>query len=1256
MTKDIKALLKDRYHGASSINGFYYQIIYSVLLGLELFQNQSSILTLEGIEDIDYNNIDSKCITDSKYMQVKYRKKEVTWTEFSKILKNFIKTYEVDKTRSFKIITNISFASTIENFRKSLKKRNKAKKKILQNDESVLSPQEIDNLFDLIEFEVISTNKIEELVLQKIFQQYKCNEELALIINKVLISNFTKTAIERGDITFLRLSKLCNQVLEATSTEEYNAYGNGLIEKVFWNTAADENFFYKGKTTQPGHIGLDLDIKREKWLKIIQESFYNNNTTILKAASGQGKTTLMFRYARDYGIEETTYIIRSILTETDAVRIIRYLETINKIGLKILVLIDDINRNTKFWSSLISKCQGLNIDFLLTIKEENWSNYVRYSDIQFEVVTPFLDKLEASDIFSLLKNKNLINKELSAYEEAYELLKEPKLLIEFLYLCTQGVMLKDKLQDQISNLNDDRYTSSKKKILRFVSLASVLGIELKVSDIIDFIPTDEDIESIIETLRNEFITITDKIITGFHQVRSQHLVEILHNDYLPILSTAKEIFKLLQTEQIYPFISNLLNKFPILYEDFLKEFKEFFKSFNLLKFNEIINAVYNTGIYNYINHNKNMIDEAYELIGFSALSLISYEIMPKREESGFDSIFNSFQNQGHFPKLKEITLKEKKIESGIEYVKRLLEYVSPVFHNNDYKAIGIFINWCEYVNSEISNWEKISENLIFIVDFSKINFDSLCHFTYGLYKYDKESYFSFIELNRNNLIDYLKYELECFLIDVSNEDISIQFVPILSDNDNKTNQAVPKLEKLYMIFPYLKKYNSNAKNILLGGLNPSVSNNEKSMISKYLIPEIDSKRNSELYRQMIMCKIPATFYNVQKFWFELRTISLKVLTMYGEYIELQYKGLNPKEEKLKNKNFDFLWIEIGKYLSHTPYIGQSKNNQFSLDFSLEKILHSDILNSWATSLDNFYRQYTAFANGKNDSIKLCLHNLKDVIYKFEDFHKFFSEYFSFVPDYFEQLSLKNKELEPYQKIYALLELRFILNEDRIIENPVSYIRNLRATKTKMKINTLNSCLSDIAQVCESILEENHLTYIPIVFECEKPENNFENVIEIIKTLSVIEEEVVSYYWLIPIYKGNRFNEFGYLISFTTIMKLKKDPEDFYWETFMPQEIPENIIDLIPNYRQIIENTNYDNIANSEATKMSEEFIKELGKFVAELPDKLQYEKLLKENYSRKIDEMKKELNTANKQLVRQVKRESERAWQLPTIMGNIERR
>lgn len=84
---------------------------------------------------------------------------------------------------------------------------------------------------------------------------------------------------------------------------------------------SDDNFYsrysyeelkteYKlGVDARPAHIRENLDIVREKWMRMINDKLNNNNIVVLKGASGQGKSSLAYRYLID-----NLYTLNQIIT------------------------------------------------------------------------------------------------------------------------------------------------------------------------------------------------------------------------------------------------------------------------------------------------------------------------------------------------------------------------------------------------------------------------------------------------------------------------------------------------------------------------------------------------------------------------------------------------------------------------------------------------------------------------------------------------------------------------------------------------------------------------------------------------------------------------------------------------------------------------------------------------------------------------------------------------------------------------------
>ena len=164
------------------------------------------------------------------------------------------------------------------------------------------------------------------------------------------ISQFIEWATVRKTVTKLDLIKLYVNFQEKTQRNiEFEAHSKSWVNKINWNEDNQPNDYFEGKKTRLGHIALGLDVKRQRWLDEIQGVFEKTNVCIIKEASGQGKSTLAFRFAHDYWIIDNIYKVNVVDSPEQAEQISNYFKTITELGLPIYILIDDINSDRRYF-------------------------------------------------------------------------------------------------------------------------------------------------------------------------------------------------------------------------------------------------------------------------------------------------------------------------------------------------------------------------------------------------------------------------------------------------------------------------------------------------------------------------------------------------------------------------------------------------------------------------------------------------------------------------------------------------------------------------------------------------------------------------------------------------------------------------------------------------------------------------------------------------------------------------------------------
>lgn len=291
--------------------------------------------------------------------------------------------------------------------------------------------------------------------------------------------------------------------------------------------------YYRGVNARYEHVMADLDVPRPFKLKQIAKAMDERHVVVLHAASGQGKSTLAYRYMRQELPDAQRYSIRSVQDRTHADKIALALEGwANAIEEPIVVFVDVSPRDVG-WSDLVERLAlHRRIRVLVAIREEDWrlASFVD-TDVFREVELDF-DRTDAEELYSSLSEFRVPLLFLD-FEEAWERFGGTGQLLEFVYLVTQGGLLRERLTNQISALkraaNKGERGKAELDLLRLVAVASAFNGRLRVTSLSDHLQLPA-IDEAINLLENEYLVRRSAgrtLIEGLHPIRSDILVELL---------------------------------------------------------------------------------------------------------------------------------------------------------------------------------------------------------------------------------------------------------------------------------------------------------------------------------------------------------------------------------------------------------------------------------------------------------------------------------------------------------------------------------------------------------------------------------------------------------------------------------------------------------------------------------------------------------------------------------------------------------
>jgi hypothetical protein len=294
--------------------------------------------------------------------------------------------------------------------------------------------------------------------------------------------------------------------------------------------------FYNGSNARYEHIQLGLDVYRDKFIKEIDELYKSDNTVVLHGASGQGKSSLAYRYVFESSPASLIYEINIQQDPIETVESIVAIQSIVKSLEVSTIYIINVTPNTTSWLRIVQAFkQNKSIRFLVTIRNEDWYRAsVSGIDFSFEKIELRLFKDEAEEIYEVL-NKKIGGSKFLNFNELWIKLGEDVPLLELVYSIVQGDSLKNRLRQQIQNIAvDENSNGGFGGQIEFLRILSVIGAFDGHVDV-KKIKMYPNIAFIIEKFEREYLLKRDglnKLITGLHPVRSKLLCELLFDNFI----------------------------------------------------------------------------------------------------------------------------------------------------------------------------------------------------------------------------------------------------------------------------------------------------------------------------------------------------------------------------------------------------------------------------------------------------------------------------------------------------------------------------------------------------------------------------------------------------------------------------------------------------------------------------------------------------------------------------------------------------
>lgn len=446
--------------------------------------------------------------------------------------------------RGIKVVYFNALGAELQDVQKGNTNTKKAiAKKLVENH--ALSEEDAAWLLDSLHFEKVNLDDLELNIHTKISDYVPVMSAPALA-KDLLIQYISTLSKSKGCTTLKMWQEKIHEIGANIAAIDgfYKEYNKSLVRLDELQLTGDheqlEKEYLQGVSAHPAHIRNNFDFKRSYWMEEIQAVISSIGVAILKGVSGQGKTTLCYRYLIDTYPEGCVFCVRTIADEIQAQNLVSALDGLGKHNAHLIIYID-VQPGETLWAFLLQELQarGLSVPVLISIRDEDYNRTpISGKAIQYGVVELTLSKEEAAHIYSSYTEAKP-HAEHRTFEEAWQAFGGQGPLIEFAYLLTNNQTLAQRLQEQIDALLQEGISDDWLELLQLVCYAGRLGCTVNLTDVKKEIQCST-MHAAVRRLKDEYLirVVDENTIEALHPVRAKIVFDALCNQ---IYTESREI-------------------------------------------------------------------------------------------------------------------------------------------------------------------------------------------------------------------------------------------------------------------------------------------------------------------------------------------------------------------------------------------------------------------------------------------------------------------------------------------------------------------------------------------------------------------------------------------------------------------------------------------------------------------------------------------------------------------------------------------
>jgi len=1077
-----------RRGGSDNFKGIVYQVRYSAWKMLSHLSPSAGVedrwVTLEGIEDVDAARVSAGNDMCVEFVQVKNLGGRIDAANFwnQGVLQNFAETYLLEPASRFRLVHTTRLA---DGYLTRLAEANKAKGQLRESDLrywtsrldsfraqktdwdwSAFRPRDF---LRTVSFELVSEDFLVAEGARLLVADYGVlngNERQYLeVINWYTV----ECSRDRRTIRAKDLLERIECVTDEIARGPHNlAIKERWLERVLFDRAAGEEdaWYFKGMAAKPSHVAAGLPASRAKWAREIRKVFEESDITVIRASSGQGKSTLAWQAAFDLSKQGwSVYELHHCKGEDGTGDLLTFIESRVRIGQAPLIVIDGLRDAVSGWAELAGRVQTLPAKFIVTTREEDWYRFGGdTSRLRIIPISISMTRDEAENVFHQFRRAGQIHPSIRSWQAAWEKVEDRGLLMEYVFLLTQGQMIEERLVHQVRTLARESDSAAKLEILRLVSVADLCGVKLRTSTLVDSVAGRVgfagDRGAVLESLKREYYIQADnrEYVEGLHPVRSRHLAVALQ-ETLALIDTIMALVPLIPNQSLAQFCRQaILLTEGAAKNQLLQGLARFASERSYVEAGSLLNGVFSIEALNHWKVNS----AVYDKLPRQAITFFAMEMLPW---SGFRLLEGAESAEGAYRKFLENFSKmvaelvpfDPAQCDTLKFVRELsrhLEY-RPL---QDLAGLGRLAEWFYRFGVECPPLMMVDEERLW-GSLKSLGMDDAGELFAVCYKERPNLYRSFLRNHRSEILGWLKRETNTLTITEEDESLRIEYLLYSEpDSPNASEQSTSRLAVIRSFLPQYGTYSAR-------GLWPPIAWLERyrnicdDSIKQISAKNLPSKVQVELNRlwidELSHHYDSPSMYDWQEQWRSIRVKSLELAMVVVRLFESLLQG---DQSRVANSVTKLDNILLGTQNQLLFRKGFPAGEHSLLERSDTFKTHVDMLDDWAVSWGNFLNQIEP-ALTRSDQAHIANVNAQMARHKLVRMQAAYDTIADGTFPYFDVSGLKDDESQWYDRLSKTVAFHVSTpNQAGQIRVPRDHVATWWAEKERERVSRITEAV------------------------------------------------------------------------------------------------------------------------------------------------------------------------------------------------------